>query len=172
MNKRHQFRDGEKHLSQIPALHLLQTMAPKWVMLSKAEVDRERRGKLSNVLLDDILRAQLMRLNAIEYRGKQYPFSESNIQTAIERLRSREPLGIMRLNEFPQHLVVGTKAKRPGIAAGPFLFEPALNGWLGSPCHPMPPPPGVAPLSGGNRDDRIAGSGNVWQLYVCRSRAS
>ena len=23
-------------------------------------------------------------------------------------------------------------AERPGIAAGPFLFEPALNGWLGS----------------------------------------
>lgn len=99
MNRRHQFRDGEKHLSQIPALHLLQTMAPTWVMLSKAEVDRERRGRLSNVLLEDILRAQLMRLNAIEVRGKQYPFSEANIQTAIERLRSREPLGIMRLNE-------------------------------------------------------------------------
>ncbi|MHC2584205.1 type I restriction endonuclease subunit R [Bradyrhizobium diazoefficiens] len=114
MNKRHQFRDGEKHLSQIPALHLLQTMAPKWVMLSKAEVDRERRGKLSNVLLEDILRAQLMRLNAIEYRGRQYPFSESNIQTAIERLRSREPLGLMRLNELTTDLLqLGTSLDQP-----------------------------------------------------------
>jgi type I restriction enzyme R subunit len=114
MNKRHQFRDGEKHLSQIPALHLLQTMAPKWVMLSKADVDRERRGKLSNVLLEDILRAQLMRLNAIEYRGKQYQFSESNIQTAIERLRSREPLGIMRLNELTTDLLqLGTSLDQP-----------------------------------------------------------
>jgi type I restriction enzyme, R subunit len=114
MNKRHQFRDGEKHLSQIPALHLLQTMAPKWVMLSKAEVDRERRGKLSNVLLEDILRAQLMRLNAIEYRGKQYPFSESNIQTAIERLRSREPLGLMRMNELTTDLLqLGTSLDQP-----------------------------------------------------------
>jgi type I restriction enzyme R subunit len=114
MNKRHQFRDGEKHLSQIPALHLLQTMAPKWVMLSKAEVDRERRGKLSNVLLEDILRAQLMRLNAIEYRGKQYPFSESNIQTAIERLHGREPLGIMRLNELTTDLLqLGTSLDQP-----------------------------------------------------------
>ena len=114
MNKRHQFRDGEKHLSQIPALHLLQTMAPKWVMLSKAEVDRERRGKLSNVLLEDILRAHLMRLNAIEYRGKQYPFSEANIQTAIERLRSREPLGILRLNELTTDLLqLGTSLDQP-----------------------------------------------------------
>ena len=114
MNKRHQFRDGEKHLSQIPVLHLLQTMAPKWAMLSKAEVDRERRGKLSNVLLEDILRAQLMRFNAIEYRGKQYPFSESNIQTAIERLRSREPLGLMRLNELTTDLLqLGTSLDQP-----------------------------------------------------------
>lgn len=114
MNKRDRFRDGEKHLSQIPALHLLQTMAPKWVMLSKAEVDRERRGKLSNMLLEDVLRAQLMRLNAIEYRGKQYPFSESNIQTAIERLRSREPLGIMRLNELTTDLLqLGTSLDQP-----------------------------------------------------------
>ena len=114
MNKRHQFRDGEKHLSQIPALHLLQTMAPKWVMLSKAEVDRERRGKLSNVLLEDILRAQLMRLNAIEYRGKQYPFSEANVQTAIERLRSREPLGLLRLNELTTDLLqLGTSLDQP-----------------------------------------------------------
>jgi type I restriction enzyme R subunit len=114
MNKRHQFRDGEKHLSQIPALHLLQTMAPKWVMLSKAEVDRERRGKLSNVLLEDLLRGQLMRLNAIEYRGKQYPFSESNIQTAIERLRTREPLGLMKLNELTTDLLqLGTSLDQP-----------------------------------------------------------
>jgi type I restriction enzyme R subunit len=114
MSKQHQFRDGEKHLSQIPALHLLQTMGPKWVMLSKAEVDRERRSKLSNVLLEDVLRAQLMRLNAIEYRGKQYPFSESNIQTAIERLRSREPLGLMRLNELTTDLLqLGTSLDQP-----------------------------------------------------------
>jgi type I restriction enzyme R subunit len=114
MNKRHQFRDGEKHLSQIPALHLLQTMTPKWLMLSKAEVDRERRGKLSNVLLEDILRTQLMRLNAIEHRGKQYPFSESNIQTAIERLRTREPLGLMKLNELTTDLLqLGTSLDQP-----------------------------------------------------------
>ena len=105
MNDRRHFRDGEKQLSQIPALHLLQTMAPNWVMLSKAEVDRERRGKLSNVLLEDILRTQLMRINTVEHRGRQYPFSEANIQTAIERLRSRDPLGLMKLNELTTDLL-------------------------------------------------------------------
>src|SRR5262245_16002520 len=105
MSKRQQFRDGEMHLSQIPALHLLQKMMPKWIMLSKAEVDRERRGKLSNVLLEGILRDQLMKLNTIEHRGQGYPFSEANIQTAIERLRAREPLGIIKLNELTTDLL-------------------------------------------------------------------
>ena len=99
MTRRRAFRDGEKHLSQVPALHLLQKMTPRWVMLSKAEVDRERRGKLANVLLEDILRTQLACLNAIEHRGRHYPFSEATIATAIERLRTREPLGLMKLNE-------------------------------------------------------------------------
>jgi type I restriction enzyme R subunit len=55
-----------------------------------------------------------MRLNAIEYHGRQYPFSESNIQTAIERLRSREPLGIMRLNELTTDLLhLGTSLDQP-----------------------------------------------------------
>ena len=105
MNNGRQFRDGEKHLSQIPALHLLQKMAPKWIMLSKGEVDRERRGKLSNVFLEDILRTQLAKINAIEHRGRQYPISEAGIQTAIERLRSREPLGLMKLNELTTDLL-------------------------------------------------------------------
>src|SRR5579872_3893461 len=100
-----QFRDGEKHLSQIPALHLLQKMTPRWVMLSKAQVDRERREKLSNVLLEDILREQLARINTIEHRGRQYPFSDAGLLTAIERLRSREPLGLMKLNELTTDLL-------------------------------------------------------------------
>src|SRR5260370_12629240 len=61
-----------------------------------------------------ILRAQLMRLNAIEFRGKQYPFSESNIQTAIERLRTREPLGLVKLNELTTDLLQrGTSVDQP-----------------------------------------------------------
>src|SRR5262249_39836038 len=105
MSNRRQFRDGEKHLSQIPALHLLQTMTPKWVMLSKLDVDRERRGKLSNVLLEDILRTQLMQINTVEHHGRQYSFSEAGIQTAMERLRSRGPLGQLTLNELTTDLL-------------------------------------------------------------------
>ena len=105
MTRRARFKDSEKHLSQIPALHLLQKMTPGWIMLPKAEVDRERRGSLSNVLLENILRSQLARLNSIEHRGQRYPFSEANIQSAIEKLRTREPLGVMKLNELTTDLL-------------------------------------------------------------------
>ena len=99
------FRDGEKHLSQVPALHLLQVMRSRWTLLSKPEVDRERRGRLGNVLLEDILAAQLTALNRIEQDGSFYPFSEANIRTAIERLRTPEPLGLMTLNEKTSDLL-------------------------------------------------------------------
>lgn len=99
------FRDGEKYLSQVPALHLLQVMQPGWTLLSKAEVDRERRGRLGNVLLEDILAAQLAALNRFEQDGHSFPFSDANIRTAIERLRTPEPLGLMTLNERTSDLL-------------------------------------------------------------------
>jgi type I restriction enzyme R subunit len=93
------FRDGEVHNSQLTALHLLQALKPGWTLLTKTEVDRVRRGRLGNVLLEDILATQLTRLNRIEQDGRFFPFSEANIRTAIERLRIPEPLGLMTLNE-------------------------------------------------------------------------
>jgi type I restriction enzyme, R subunit len=93
------YRDGEKQLSQVPAMHLLQVIKPGWTLLSKTEVDRERRGRLGNVLLEDVLAAQLVKLNRIEQDGRFHPFSEANIRTAIEKLRSPEPVGLNTLNE-------------------------------------------------------------------------
>ncbi len=90
-------RDTEMHLSQIPALHLLQKLG--WRLLTKRELDRERRGKLGNVLLEDILRSQLARINAIEHRGASYPFTGTNIETAIERVRGYGSAGLVRTNE-------------------------------------------------------------------------
>lgn len=93
------FRDGEMHNSQVPVLALLQVMKPGWTLLTKAQVDRERRGRLGNVLLEDILATQLAAFNRIEQDSRFHPFSEANVRTAIERLRTPEPLGLMTLNE-------------------------------------------------------------------------
>jgi type I restriction enzyme, R subunit len=67
--------------SQIPALALLQNIG--YTYITPAEALAHRQGKRSKVVLEDILTAQLHQLNQIEHRGKIYPFSDANIQTAV-----------------------------------------------------------------------------------------
>ncbi len=76
----------EDHISQIPALELLIKLDYQY--LSPEDADRERGGKSSNVLLENILENQLRKLNTIHYRGEQYAFSNHNIQNAIKALKN------------------------------------------------------------------------------------
>ena len=52
----------EDHISQIPALQMLQKLG--YIYLSPSECEKLRGGKTSNVLLDDILRKQLKEINS------------------------------------------------------------------------------------------------------------
>lgn len=76
----------EDHISQIPALQVLQNLG--YTYLTPDEVLKERQGKLSNVILEDILEQQLMKMNKINFKGKVYPFSPANIQGAIDSLKN------------------------------------------------------------------------------------
>lgn len=88
----------EDHISQIPALQLLQNMG--YVYLRPQEIHLERRGKLSNVLLEGVLEKQLRRLNRINFKGGSHEFSEANIQAAIQALKDVAMAdGLMRVNE-------------------------------------------------------------------------
>ncbi|HKX27699.1 MAG TPA: HsdR family type I site-specific deoxyribonuclease [Blastocatellia bacterium] len=75
----------EDHISQIPALQLLQNLG--YLYLRPQEVFLERKGKLSNVLLEGILEQQLRKLNRITFRGQLHEFSNANIQAAIQALK-------------------------------------------------------------------------------------
>ncbi len=75
----------ENDASKIPALHLLVQMG--YVPLTPAQALAERGGRSSAVLLEGILRQQLQALNGISYRGRAYPFSETNLSAAILALR-------------------------------------------------------------------------------------
>lgn len=75
----------EDHISQIPALKLLMNMG--WKYLTPDQAKDARGGRTSNVLLEGILRAQLKKINKIEYKGKEFPFSESNMTNAILAIR-------------------------------------------------------------------------------------
>ena len=75
----------EELISQLPALKLLMNMG--WQYLSPEQAMEARGSRSSNVLLEKILKKQLERINKIEYKQKEFPFSEVNINNAILALR-------------------------------------------------------------------------------------
>ncbi len=75
----------ENDASQLPALHLLVQMG--YVPLTPAQATAARGGRNGSVLLENILRTQLNALNSISYRGRAYPFSDTNLNAAILALR-------------------------------------------------------------------------------------
>ncbi|OFY93798.1 MAG: hypothetical protein A2491_02670 [Bacteroidetes bacterium RIFOXYC12_FULL_35_7] len=77
----------EDHISQIPALQMLQKLG--YTYLSQAEAEKLRGGKTSNVLLEDILRKQLKEINS-EKRissSKTTYISDANIENGIRALK-------------------------------------------------------------------------------------
>lgn len=75
----------EDHISQLPALKLLMNMG--WKYLTPEQALESRGGRTSNVLLETILKEQLQVINTIEYRGKEFPFSDANVNNAILAIR-------------------------------------------------------------------------------------
>ena len=77
----------EDNISKNPALELLQKLG--YTYLSPEECEAQR-GGLYNVILKDILRSQLEKLNSYTFGGKEYNFSNENIQRAVDEID--EPL--------------------------------------------------------------------------------
>lgn len=77
----------EDHISQIPALQMLQKLGYRY--LSQAEAEKLRGGKTSNVLLDDILRNQLNEINSEKRISstKTTYISNANIENGIRALK-------------------------------------------------------------------------------------
>ena len=75
----------EDHISQIPALQMLIKMG--YTYLTPDEAMELRGGRTGNVLLEPILKKQLETINSIQYKGKEFAFSDSNINAAIIAIR-------------------------------------------------------------------------------------
>lgn len=97
------FQISEKHLSQIPAVQLLIGLGFEY--LTPTEALRQRQGRTSNVLLEDILRGQIKEINRIRYRGNEYLFSEENVQSAIQKLKNVKYDGLLKTNEAIYDLI-------------------------------------------------------------------
>ena len=91
------FPFSEKYLSQIPALQQLINLGYQYLPPTQAMTERGDRP--SNVLLENILRDQLKKINHIRYKGGEYLFSEENIQSAIEKLKTVQYDGRQKTNE-------------------------------------------------------------------------
>ncbi len=79
------FNPAEKYQSQIPALQLL--VAFGFTPLSQEKALRLRGGRLRNVVLDDVLAEQLMRINRFTHRGREYSFDLEDAHEAMRRLK-------------------------------------------------------------------------------------
>lgn len=86
----------EKNISQQPAIDLLRSMGYTYISPKDCETQR---GSRYHVLLKDILRGQLRRLNRYAFAGAENEFSAANIERAMEDLD--EPLtdGLVRTSE-------------------------------------------------------------------------
>jgi len=117
----------EKHLSQIPALQLLMNMGYQY--LSPSEALKERARSRNSVLLENILREQLKKFNQISYKGKNYFFSEENIQSAIHKLKNIKYDGLLSTNETVYDLLTLGTALEQNIEGDQGSFDLHYIDW-------------------------------------------
>ena len=88
---------SENNDSQKPAINLLRKLG--WIYITPEETIKQRGGLLSNVILEDVLAERLNAINSFEYKDKEYPFSHSNIQSAINVLKNIPEESLVKTNE-------------------------------------------------------------------------
>ncbi len=87
---------NEQLISQTPAIEVLKSLGYEYISKDQCE---NKRGNLYNVLLKDILRDQLIRINGYNYRGVDYKFNVGNIDKAIVDLDVPLNSGLVSTNE-------------------------------------------------------------------------
>ena len=100
---RNQLKIDEMVSSQIPALRLLAKLG--YQILPSTQALKARDNNFGNVLLEDILREQLNRINRIHHKGQEYLFSEANIQEAIQKLKHVKHEGRLKTHEAIYYLL-------------------------------------------------------------------
>ncbi len=121
------FRFNEKYLSQIPALQLLINLGFEYLSPSKALA--ARRKKTGNILLEAILREQLKSINRIHYKGREFLFSEENIQSAIQKLKNVKYDGLLKTNETVYDLITLGTALEQTIEGDSRSFDLKYIDW-------------------------------------------
>ncbi|MDZ4064828.1 MAG: type I restriction endonuclease, partial [Coriobacteriia bacterium] len=121
------FAFNEEHLSQIPALRLLISLGYEYVPPLRALALRN--GRFGNVILEDVLRRQIKRINRISHKGGEYLFSEENVQSAIQQLKSVNFDGLQRTNEAVYDLLTLGTTLEQAIEGDSRSFNLAYIDW-------------------------------------------
>ena len=118
----------EEHISQIPALQLLMKLGYKY--LTPQEAFEARGNRSSNVLLESIFKKQLQQINKIEYKNKEFQFTDTNINTAILTLRDL-PLqdGFTAANKFFYELITLGKSLEQNVLGDKKSFSFKYIDW-------------------------------------------
>jgi type I restriction enzyme, R subunit len=119
----------EDHISQIPALQMLQKLGYTYV--TPTEADRLRGNKSSNVILEDILRKQLKEINSIKISAtKTSIFTDENIEKGILALKDL-PMneGYMSACETAYNLLTLGKALEQSIDSDKKSFTLQYIDW-------------------------------------------
>ena len=103
----------EDHISQIPALQVLQNLG--YTYLTPEEAMALRGGRRSGVLLNGVLEAQLRKINRIHFKGQEHAFSEGNIHGAMQALRELPSDGLIPINEKIYDLLTLPKSMQQSI---------------------------------------------------------
>lgn len=117
----------EDHISQIPALELLQKLG--YVYLTQEETLRARGGRLAGVLLESVLAEQLRKFNVIRFKGREYPFSEGNILAAVQALKDVADDGLVQTNEKVYDLLTLGRAMQQSIDGDTKSFQLDYIDW-------------------------------------------
>ena len=101
----------EKNASQQPAIELLQSMGYRYIAPHDCMLQR---GSAYRVLLRDVLRGQLRKLNRYEYGGAVNEFSAANIERAMDDLEFTLTEGLVRTSErIYDALLLGRSYQEP-----------------------------------------------------------
>ena len=105
----------EDHISQIPALQFLINLGYNYI--SPEEALKARRGKQSNVILEDILRKQLNKINSVKISSSRTTyFSDSNIEAGIRSIKEIPMVdGYISATEIAYNLLALGKAFEQSI---------------------------------------------------------
>lgn len=80
------FPTSEEGGVQLPAVQTLARLG--WRYISRAEGEAQRRDRLEQVILEDVLAERMVAINRVRQRGKTHPVPDAAVRELIDRLKS------------------------------------------------------------------------------------